>query len=190
MKNSTLNRSTLSPEKMHVLAELRAAQRKQAQDGTPGIYKRPSKQKELDILWQSFKLNQKEEKSPGIYLLAGFIAGALCMFLMTAALSISADNSDNLSNDSIATPKVEKRLVKKQKASKLAIVPPDKPAEETAVASSSEQYTVQNGDTLESIIIRFYGKYDPSKVEKIKHANGLANPNAISIGQKLTIPMD
>lgn len=187
MKNSTLHRSNLSAERMNLLAELKA-QKNHSSDNAPGIYKRPSKQKELDILWQSFKINQKEEKSPGVYLLTGFIAGALSMFLMTAVLSISANAPEDITDSSAVTPKMERKLIKRSKASKLAIVPPDKP--EATPVNSSEQYTVQNGDTLEGIIIRFYGKYDQSKIDKIKVANGLANPNNLSIGQKLTIPLD
>lgn len=186
MKNSTLHRSNLSNERMALLAELKA-QKSQSSDNAPGVYKRPSKQKELDILWQSFKINQKEEKSPGIYLLTGFIAGALSMFLMTAVLSINANSTDDMS-DAVKTPRMERKLIKRNKASKLAIVPPDKPA--VAPVTSSESYTVQDGDTLEGIIIRFYGRYDESKISKIKSANKLLNPDSLSIGQKLTIPLD
>ncbi len=186
MKNSTLHRSNLSKERMALLAELKA-HKTTSHDNAPGVYKRPSKQKELDLLWQSFKINQKEEKSPGVYLLTGFIAGALSMFLMTAVLSISANSSDEISDSTMNTPKIEKKLLKR-KPSTLAIVPPDKPIE--APSTSSEAYTVQSGDTLEGIIIRFYGRYDVSKVAKIKAANQLANPDSLSIGQKLVIPLD
>lgn len=187
MKNSTLHRSNLSSERMALLAELKA-QKGQSSDNAPGVYKRPNKQKELDILWQSFKINQKEEKSPGIYLLTGFIAGALSMFLMTALISINANSSYEMSDSTVKTPKMEKKLIRRAKASRLAIVPPDKPV--TAAVSTSESYTVQDGDTLEAIIIRFYGRYDESKIQKIKAANGMADPNALSIGQKLIIPLD
>lgn len=54
----------------------------------------------------------------------------------------------------------------------------------------SENYTVKSGDTLESIIIRFYGSYQPDKVSQIAAANKMTNPNALQIGQKLIIPMD
>lgn len=187
MKNSTMHRSNLSSERMALLAELKA-QKSHSSDNAPGVYKRPSKQKELDILWQSFKINQKEEKSPGIYLLTGFIAGALSMFLMTAVLSINSNTNYDMSDSSIQTPKMERKLIKRNKASRLAIVPPDKPT--AAPVTSSETYTIQDGDTLEGVIIRFYGKYDDSKIQKIKNANHLANPNALSIGQKLIIPLD
>ncbi len=185
MKNSTLHRSNLSSERMALLAELKA-QKNLSADSAPGIYKRPGKQKELDILWQSFKLNQKDEKSPGLYILTGFILGALSMFLMTAVLSISASNEDLIS-DTTPMPKAETKLIKKNNKSKISIVPADKPA---PVVASSEVYTVQNGDTLAGIIIRFYGKYDPSKIEKIKAVNASLNPDRLSIGQKLVIPLD
>ncbi len=188
MKNSTLHRSNLSRERMALLAELRASRnQQQVSENSQTAYKRPSKQKELDLLWQSFKVNQKEEKSPGIYLLTGFIAGALSMFLMTAVISISANSTDEMADTTLNTPKIEKKILQK-KPSRLAIVPPDKPIE--VATGSTEAYTVQSGDTLEGIIIRFYGKYDQSKVEKIKTANSLANPDSLSIGQKLVIPLD
>ncbi len=187
MRNSTLHRSNLSSERMALLAELKS-QKSQFSDNAPGIYKRPSKQKELDLLWQSFKIHQKEEKSPGLYLLTGFIAGALSMFLMTAIISINANSTDDMSDSSLTTPKIEKKLIRRSEASKLTIVPPDKAT--TAPVVSSESYTVQSGDTLEGIIIRFYGRYDDSKINKIKEANKMANPNALQIGQKLVIPLE
>ena len=57
-------------------------------------------------------------------------------------------------------------------------------------APAAENYTVKSGDTLEGIIIRFYGKYDTSKVSRIMQANGMKNPNQLSIGQSLVIPLD
>ena len=82
MKSSTLSRSNLSKEKMVLLEELRAKSNHTSNETrTPDVYIRPAKEKELDVLWQNFKVNQKEEKSPGVYLITGFIAGALCMFL-------------------------------------------------------------------------------------------------------------
>ena len=55
---------------------------------------------------------------------------------------------------------------------------------------TNEEYTVKAGDTLESIVIRYYGSFDMSKVMAIQEANKMANPNALSIGQKLIIPMN
>ncbi len=183
MKSSTLHRSNLSKERMALLEELRAKSSfKEESNPAPNVYIRPSKEKELDVLWQNFKVGQKSEKSPGVYLTVGFIAGAVCMFLMTALLSFS---SDSMSDNSSST-----KLVKREKPAKsqISIIPADniqKPA-----PTSSETYTIKSGDTLEGIIIRFYGKYDPSKVTKLMEANQLSNPNALSIGQTLTIPLD
>lgn len=47
-------------------------------------------------------------------------------------------------------------------------------------------YTVVSGDTLWAIAERFYG--DGSQYPKIASANGIANPDLIMVGQKLTIP--
>ena len=121
---------------------------------------RANKEKELDVLWQNFKVTQKEDKSPGIYLATGFIAGAIAMLIMTTLLSFSVRNTD--SADISPVPKTRERA-------KLTFIPADKNADKTEVKGdgSSESYTVKSGDTLASIIIHFYGQYDLSKVEKI-----------------------
>lgn len=189
MKSSTLYRSNLSKEKMVLLEELRAKSGQgsfKRESNAPDVYIRPAKEKELDVLWQNFKVNQKEEKSPGVYLITGFIAGALCMFLMTALLSFTSNAiSENSNPDS---PKLVKR-VKPAKAAKLSIIPADQTVAETKT-TSPETYTVKSGDTLEGIIIRFYGRYDTSKIPTIMQANGMTNPNQLQIGQSLTIPLD
>ena len=48
------------------------------------------------------------------------------------------------------------------------------------------KYTIQPGDTLGKIAAKFYG--NASKYTEIAEANGLANPNAIAVGQELTLP--
>lgn len=179
MKSSTLRRSNLSKERMAVLEEL-AKNKKQPYNASPGVYVRANKEKELDVLWQNFRVSQKEDKSPGIYLATGFIAGAISMLIMTTLLSFTVGSSNP------GTPSGP-RL--KEKA-KLTFIPADKNADEKVAKGGAETYTVKNGDTLEGIIIRFYGKYDPSKVEKIKQANKMANPNALQIGQSLVIPVE
>lgn len=180
MKSSTLRRSNLSRERMLILEEL-SKNKKQPYDASPGVYKRANKEKELDVLWQNFRVSQKEDKSPGIYLATGFIAGAIAMLIMTTLLSFSVRGTD--SPDITPAPKV------KEKA-RLTFIPADKGNEKVATKGSPESYTVKSGDTLESIIIRFYGKYDPAKVEKIRVANEMENPNNLQIGQNLIIPMD
>lgn len=182
MKSSTLRRSNLSKERMHVLEEL-SKNKKQPYDASPGVYVRANKEKELDILWQNFRVNQKEDKSPGIYLATGFIAGAIAMLIMTTLLSFSVQGTK--SSDVIAPAKQTKEKAR------LTFIPADKTSvTETTPTKGNEAYTVKSGDTLAGIIIRFYGSYDLSKVEKIKEANKMANPNNLQIGQTLIIPMD
>lgn len=178
MKSSTLKRSNLSKERMHFLEEL-SRNKQQPYDSSPGVYVRANKEKELDVLWQNFKVSQREEKSPGVYLATGFIAGAIAMLVMTTLLSFSVHGIGELTS----VPQA------KEKA-KLTFIPADKSAPAEAAPKGSETYTVKNGDTLESIIIRFYGKFNPATVEKIKQANNLANPNKLQLGQSLIIPME
>ncbi len=182
MKSSTLRRSNLSKERMLVLEEL-AKNKQKPYDASPGVYVRASnKDKELDVLWQNFKVTQKEDKSPGIYLATGFIAGAIAMLIMTTLLSFSVRGTD--SQDLSPAPKA------KEKA-RLTFIPADKSAhEEAPIAKGTESYTVKSGDTLEAIVVRFYGSYSPAKAEKVRVANQMANPNDLQIGQKMTIPMD
>lgn len=197
MRNSSIYRSNLSDEKVAFLSEIKSQKEFSTQeDNTPKAYKRPSRQKELDLLWQNFKINPaKEEKSPGVYLLTGFIAGALCMFVMNAILSIGANVSNESNPTALGQPKFEKKIERSSKLPKInssiAVVPTsvEAVAEEVAIPTV-ETYTVKSGDSMGSIVIRFYGKYDPAKVEKIRQANKLTNAHKLSIGQELIIPLD
>jgi hypothetical protein len=181
MKSSTLRRSNLSKERMIVLEEL-SKNRKKPYDTSPGVYIPVNKEKELDVLWQNFKINQKEEKSPGVFLVTGFITGAVAMLIITTLLSFTVQGNNSQDFDSTAKSKEKARLT---------FIPADKSiTEETNnISKELESYTVKSGDTLENIIIRFYGKNDPSKVAKIKSANKMSNVNKLKIGQVLFIPM-
>ena len=178
MKSSTLRRSNISREKIEMLKAL--AQYKSNYDSS---YVQ-DKDRELDVLWQNFKISTKSEKTPGVYLSAGFIAGAVAMLLMTLLISFSARTTDK-KIEYVAPAKVTKEQ------SKITFIPADKAADEIlSSVVAPESYTVQSGDTLESIVIRFYGHFDLNKLEKIKVANNMSNPNALQIGQKLIIPME
>ncbi len=180
MKSSTLRRSNLSRERMLVLEEL-SKNKKKPYDESPGVYVRANKEKELNVLWQDFRVSQKEDKSPGIYLVTGFVAGAIAMLIMTTLLSFSIQTKGAKDID-VAPAPIEK--------AKLTFIPADKSEQAPVAKTGSENYTVKSGDTLEGIIIRFYGKFDLSKVEKIKQANQMANPNNLQIGQSLIIPLE
>lgn len=200
MRNSSIYRANLSDEKIAFLADLK--EKKEAEkmqeenkDNTPKAYKRPEKQSEIDMLWQAFKFNPKEDKSPGVYLLTGFIAGALCIFIMNSILSISSNMASEPSETSLGQPKYEKKISRKAKLpgiNSISVIPAvNSNSDDTLTGMpSSETYYVKNGDSMSSIVYRFYGKYDPSKVEKIKQANNLSNANRLSVGQKLIIPLD
>lgn len=175
MKSSTLRRSNLSKEKMAVLEALSKYKQDSSYDNSPNVYVRPNKEKELDLLWQNFKISQKSEKSPSVYLATGFIAGAVTMLLLTTIISFSVKGSD------VKVP-ADNAKVKNEKVNFL-------PASENA-AKASEVYTVQSGDTVESILIRFYGSFSPEKAKLVQDANNLQNLNKLQIGQKLTIPME
>ena len=53
---------------------------------------------------------------------------------------------------------------------------------------NGEEYVVQSGDTLSGLAERFLGSADQWK--QIADANGLQNPDMISVGQKLEIPQN
>ncbi len=195
MRNSSIYRSNISDEKIAFLSEIKSQKEFNQEDNTPKAYKRQGKQKELDLLWQSFKINPKEEKSPGVYLLTGFIAGALCMFIMNAILSISSNITSSPETASLGQPKFEKKISRKSKIPQInqqvAVIPASNTMPAPVVQIPTyESYTVKSGDSMSSIVYRFYGKYDPAKVEKIKQANKLTNAHKLSIGQKLIIPLD
>ena len=183
MKSSTIRRSNLSKEKMAVLEAL-SKYRHDPYDNSPGIYVRPEKpadkEKELDMLWHNFRINQKSDKSPNIYLATGFITGAIVMLALTLVISFFAKGV-NFVKENTVTP------VKKEKMT-LSFIPSS--SENVGVVNADEVYTVQSGDTMESILVRFYGSYSKEKESLILQKNSMTNPNKLSIGQKLTIPLE
>jgi len=181
MKSSTIRRSNLSKEKMAVIEAL-SKYRQESYDSSPSVYVRQNqnKEQELDILWQNFKISQKSEKSPNVYLATGFIAGAVCMLILTTLISFSARGFDSTANADAGA----KSSIKNEKITvNLTPASADK-------AAKTEVYTVKNGDTIESILVRFYGSYSKEKQNTVLKANNMTNPNRLSIGQKLTIPME
>lgn len=179
MRNSTLHRSGLSKERIAALEEL-ISDNSNPYDSSPGVYVRSDKDRELDILWQGFKVNGREERSPGVYLSIGFVTGAICMFLMTVIL-----NFGNTSHESFIDLNIWKKMPKIAKSTPVSVAPATPSAQ-----PSMETYTIQSGDTLEKVAIRYYGSSSPEKIMKIQQANKLDNPNKISIGQKLNVPVE
>jgi nucleoid-associated protein YgaU len=59
-------------------------------------------------------------------------------------------------------------------------------AEEVPPPPAAQTYTVELGDTLWAIAERFYS--DGNRYQEIANASGIDNPDAINVGQVLTIP--
>lgn len=182
MRSSTLHRSTISKERIAALEEL-LSDKSQPYDSSPGVYVRSDKDRELDILWQGFKMNTREERSPGVYLSIGFVTGAICMFLMSTIL-----NFGNPSHESFIDLNLWKKgnTEVKEKVTPIGV----NPASKAVATVKTEKYTIQNGDTLEKVALRYFGSASPENIQKIQDANGLDNPNKISIGQELTVPVE
>lgn len=180
MKSSTIRRSNLSKEKMAVLENLSKYRSETYDVNSPNVYVRPDKEKELDVLWQNFKVSQKSEKSPSVYIAAGFVVGAVFMLILTVLISFSAKAINSTKENTIAP-------VKKEKLN-LNFIPAS--TEQNQEVSSNETYSVQSGDTMESIVIRFYGSYSKEKEDLIVKTNNLTNPNKLSIDQELIIPIE
>ncbi|MDD3014418.1 MAG: LysM domain-containing protein [Candidatus Gastranaerophilales bacterium] len=185
MRSSTLHKSSISRERIAALEEL-LSDKATTYDSSPGVYVRSDKDRELDILWQGFKVNCREERSPGVYLTIGFITGAICMFLMTTILNFGNTSHETFADLNLWKKANTEAAEVKIKAAPIGLTPP---AQTVTVAGKSEKYSIQSGDTLEKVALRFYGTSDPVKIKQIQDANNLENPDRISIGQELTVPM-
>ena len=185
MKGSTLHRSSLTREKMGVLASLTQTDKKQNTRAQLNQYYKAAKAQELDILWGSVQKGiQKvhsatkttQQKSPAVYLTIGFIAGALFMSCIFLIISIST----------ISTRHATKVDTKTNVAVIGEVTNMDSLLEPVV---TQEKYVVKKGDTLNGIAYRFYGKYDEAKIMEIQRINNILNPTSIQIGQQLLIPV-
>ena len=185
MKSTTLRRSNITREKV---AMMEALSRYNRQHQDEDFYKAQNKTRELDVLWQSFGVKpNKNEKAPQVYFVTGLICGVIITLAITTVISLLI-NISTPKEDVIVKPSKKQAIVETD--SKFSFIPPDSASVKTTPVLSNEEYTVKEGDTLESIVIRFYGSFDMSKVNAIQSVNKMANPNALSIGQKLIIPMN
>ena len=186
MKSTTLRRSNITREK---IAMMESISRYNRQHQDEDFYKSQNKTRELDVLWQSFGVKpQKNEKAPQVYFVTGLICGVIITLAITTVISLLIN---------LSTPKDDIVMHSSKKQTTIeadgnfSFIPADSAtAKATAPSLSNEEYVVKEGDTLESIVIRFYGSFNMSKVNAIQSVNKMANPNALSIGQKLIIPMN
>jgi len=181
MNSSTLRRSNITREKMAMLSAIsnyNIANGKSNANIT-------DKQAELDMLWQNFKIAATSNKNPKAYFSIGFFGGILVSLLAVVILSFFIGYSP-LNNLNFHTPKIKKENVK------FTFIPADKqlPAEPEVQPVTEKEYTVQAGDSLEDICVRFYGQYNEAKIKEIQVKNNLKDINSIKIGQVLLIPVN
>lgn len=186
-------------------------------DISPEVYVRRNKEKELDILWKDFKI-PKGENSPIIYLGIGFVAGIIATLVVSAFIGMSSgdfhpnigssntetvaevsipeDSSasaiETTETSSVTETSAEETAEPEAKTKKFGFFGSKKANEEANVESAAQankEYEVQSGDTMEQIVRNFYGTYSEEKVNTIMKANNMTNPNKLSIGQKLIIPI-
>lgn len=172
----------MSKDRVHELDDL-LPNRSVYYDSSPGVYLRSDKDRELDALWQGFKINSKETRSAGFYLTAGFITGALCTvfaFFLINFASPSKDKSSDL------------ELLQKANTKRIANSVNIAPSTETEASSTlkTTEYVVKSGDTLGAIAYKFYGTSNPAKVERIQAVNNMKTPDDLQVDQKLIIPME
>ena len=185
MKSTTLRRSNITREKVSMMEALNRYNREHQHED---FYRTQSKNRELDALWQSFGVKpSKSEKAPQVYFVTGLVIGVIITLLITTFVSLLIN---------LSTPKddiiVPDKKAATESSGRFTFIPADSTSSKKAspITVSNEEYVVKEGDTLESIVIRFYGSFDMNKVNAIQEANQMANPNALSIGQKLIIPMN
>ena len=186
MKSSTLRRSNITKEKIAMMEAL-SRYNKLHQD--EDFYKAQNKTRELDVLWQTFGVRQhRNEKAPQVYFVTGLICGVIITLAITTVISLLINFSTPKDEALTTMPKKQTMI---ETDGKFSFIPADSASSKaSAPVTKNEEYTVKQGDTLESIVIRFYGSFDMNKVNAIQSVNKMANPNALSIGQKLTIPMN
>mgnify|MGYP002624371469 CR=1 FL=1 len=182
MNSSTLRRSNITREK---IAMLNAISDYNATTNNRYSAHSADKQAELDMLWQNFKIAATSNKSPKTYFSVGFFIGIVASLIIAMFLTFFAGYSP-LNDISVSAPKIKKEKVK------FTFVPADKqvPADETVQNPAEKEYTVQAGDSLEDICVRFYGHYDEAKIKEIQVRNSLKDINSIKIGQVLYIPVN
>ncbi len=176
MKNTLQQKSNISREKLEVLEELLTTKQKEY-EASFGEYNQQSKNREIDLLWQELKTH-KEERSPGVYLSIGFVAGALAMFLMTSIINFGVQ-SDNTADFNVW----KKSSISAKKAA-INVEPAG-----GDYALNNMTYTIKSGDTLETIAVKYYGVASQANIAKLQRANNIKNPHSIQMGQTIKVPL-
>jgi len=179
MRSNTLRRPNVSKERALALDEL-LPNKSTHYDSSPGVYVRSEQDRELDVLWQGFKINHREERSPGFYMIVGFVTGVVCAVLITLVLNLGTPSKENISDLNLWKNVNTKPNVNVAPSTKT----------ETASSVKTAEYQVKSGDTLGAIAYKFYGVSNPDKINRIQTANNLKTPDDLQIDQKLIIPTE
>ena len=181
----------------------------QAPERAPGVYTRSENRSpnELDMLWSGSKFH-KEERSPFIFFVAGFILAAIltsAVFLVlnnkpkTEAPAQTADYLQAPVEDPLQSPVSAVESGSEQPATATTNIPGDDntpsgsagravPPATTAPTARYKTYVVQSGDNLGSIAVKVYGSSSPEYVDKIQRANNMSSPDKLQLDQELVIP--
>ena len=170
MRSSTFHKTGLSREKMAALEQMMSDNRT-SYDDSPGVYVRNNKDRDLDLLWQVSRAS-KNKKMTRKQAVTAFVAGILCTLFLTSTFN---NWPDNISDADFW-----------QKSDVVNV----SPADNKAPTVHTETYSVKPGDTIDSIVMRFYGVYDVERIAQIQAINNLKDPSKISLGQKLIIPIN
>lgn len=183
-------------------------------DKPPGVYVRATENPpshELDLLWSGSRgFNFRDERSPILFFIVGFVVGALltgaaAFFLFIKpdvkmgqnALTAPVAEEDHLTPQPIKTRPTNASIVtpsgtSSTEAPPAPVQPNPVPATPLANGTSSgipaQHHKVANGETLESIAKHYYGAGTPDMIDRITKANNLKNPNALQLDQDLLIP--
>lgn len=175
-----------------------------------------AKSQEIDLLWQTFKGAQFNTNSPWMQIVGGFLLGLFVSFLIVSTFLVySANKTGNIVNSkqilinfgssskAVESVDVTSEVIPEEQTQQPEVVEETQDTQngqvqesETAEVSSSydysqmKKYTIQDGDTVERIIKKYYGAYTPERAEAIMKANKLTNLDHISIGQVLLIPAE
>lgn len=226
MKSSTVRRSALSKESMDVIENLSEQETgytqnnssyrndydSQSYENLPDEYVRSedesanksvnkSMSKEIDLLWQNFKNQQLNSKSPLLYLTCGFLAGIIVTATVFILFGVTSFNQIKNSDIESAQSSIESQIPGDEEYSDIqsdkeqnSITDSDTSdkveSTKTTYSGKTKKYVIKDGDTVERIIKKEYGSYTPERAEAIMKANNLLNLDHISIDQELLLPVE
>lgn len=101
-------------------------------------------------------------------------------------LYMEEENGSFTAFDSAEKSEAEKTFSPSEESGEQTGIQDSDPAREAGASVTDRKYTIQPGDTLADISIRFYGSTE--MIMKICEVNDISNPNTIFIGQEIELP--